>query len=130
MVDTLKETNGDEAMEDNASGRKAKHGRRWRHSKPHHRNTGTGDGNNPDGAEDEYNPDQPAFEEAEQEDGQVSPDEQAMDGYPEEDNYMPPSEDEISLGDDEFGMPEDPVEQERLKRRVMATARSLKKKQQ
>ena len=43
---------------------------------------------------------------------------------------MPPSKDEISLGDDEFGMREDPVEQERFKRRLMATARSLKKKQQ
>ena len=43
---------------------------------------------------------------------------------------MPPSEDEVSLGDDEFGVPEDPVEQERFKRRLMATARSLKKKQQ
>ena len=53
-----------------------------------------------------------------------------MDGYLEEDNSMPPSEDEVSLGDDEFGVPEDPVEQERFKRRLMATARSLKKKQQ
>ena len=53
-----------------------------------------------------------------------------MDGYPEEDNYMPPSEDKISLGDDEFGVPEDPVEQERFKRRLIATVRSLKKKQQ
>ena len=43
---------------------------------------------------------------------------------------MTPSEDEISLGDDEFGVPEDPVEQERFKRRLMATARSLKRKQQ
>ena len=43
---------------------------------------------------------------------------------------MPPFEDEISLGDDEFGVPEDPVEQERFKRRLIATARSLKKKQQ
>ena len=43
---------------------------------------------------------------------------------------MPPSEDEISLGDDEFGVPEDPVEQERFKRRLIATARSLKEKQQ
>ena len=25
---------------------------------------------------------------------------------------MPPSEDEISLGNDEFGVPEDPVEQD------------------
>ena len=43
---------------------------------------------------------------------------------------MPLSEDEISLGDDEFGVPKDPVEQERFKRRLIATARSLKKKQQ
>ena len=43
---------------------------------------------------------------------------------------MPLSEDEISLGDDEFGVPEDPAEQERFKRRHIATARSLKKKQQ
>ena len=43
---------------------------------------------------------------------------------------MPPSEDEVSLGDDEFGVPEDPIEQERFKRRLIAIARSLKKKQQ
>ena len=90
MVDTPKETNGDGAMEDNPSRKKAKHGRHQCHAKPRHSNTGTGEENNPDGAEDEYNPDQPAFEQAEQEDGQVSPDEQATDGYPEEDNYMPP----------------------------------------
>ena len=43
---------------------------------------------------------------------------------------MPSSKDEASLDDDEFVMPKDPVEQERFKRRLMATARSLKKKQQ
>ena len=43
---------------------------------------------------------------------------------------MPLSEDEISLGDDEFGIPEDPTEQERFKRQLIATTRSLKKKQQ
>ena len=43
---------------------------------------------------------------------------------------MPLSEDEVSLGDEEFIMPEDPVEQERFKRRLMATTNSLKKKQQ
>ena len=129
MVDTPKETNGDEAMEDNPSRKKAKHGRHRRRSKPRHSNTGTGDENNPDGAEDEYNPDQPAFAQTEQEDGQVNLDEQVTDGYL-EDNYMPPAEDEISLGDDEFGVPEDPVEQEHFKPRLMATARSLKKKQQ
>ena len=43
---------------------------------------------------------------------------------------MPPSEDEASLDDDEFVVPEDPVEQEHFKCRLMATANSLKKKQQ
>ena len=43
---------------------------------------------------------------------------------------MPPSEDEAILDDDEFVVPEDPVEQERFKRRLIATANSLKKKQQ
>ena len=90
MVDTPKETNGDEATEDNPSGRKSKNGRRRRRSKPRHSNTGPGGESNPDGAEEEYAPDQPAFEQAEQEDGQDNPGEQAMDGYPEEDNYMPP----------------------------------------
>ena len=42
----------------------------------------------------------------------------------------PPFEDEASLGDDEFAMPEDPVEQERFKRRLIAMANSLNKKQQ
>ena len=41
---------------------------------------------------------------------------------------MPPFEDEVSLDDDEFVVPEDPVEQERFKRRLTATAHSLKKK--
>ena len=41
---------------------------------------------------------------------------------------MPPSEDEASLGDDKFAVLEDPVEQERFKRRLVATASNLKKK--
>ena len=48
----------------------------------------------------------------------------------ERDNYTPPSEDEVSLGNDEFDVPEDPVEQVRFKRRLMATARSLQRKQE
>ena len=36
----------------------------------------------------------------------------------------------MSLGDEEFIVPEDPVEQERFKRRLIATAKSPKKKQQ
>ena len=65
-----------------------------------------------------------------QEDGEASPHERAADREVEDDNYMPPSEDEASLDDDEFVVPEDPAEQERFQRRLMATARSLKKKQQ
>ena len=41
---------------------------------------------------------------------------------------MPPSEDEASLDDNEFVVPEDPVEQERFKRRLIATASNLKNK--
>ena len=40
------------------------------------------------------------------------------------------SKDEASLDDEEFIVPEDPVEQERFKRRLIATAKRLKKKQQ
>ena len=43
---------------------------------------------------------------------------------------MPLSKDEVSLGNEEFIVPEDPVEQERFKRQLIATAKSLKKKQQ
>ena len=43
---------------------------------------------------------------------------------------MPLSEDKVSLGDEEFIVPEDLVEQERFKSRLIATAKSLKKKQQ
>ena len=53
-----------------------------------------------------------------------------MDEDSDDDNYMPLSEYEVSLGDEEFTMPKDPVEQECFKRQLIATANSLKKKQQ
>ena len=43
---------------------------------------------------------------------------------------MPLSKEEVSLGDEEFIVPEDPSEQECFKRRLIATAKSLRKKQQ
>ena len=64
------------------------------------------------------------------EDGEASPHERVADREVEDDNYMPPSEDEARLDDDEFVVPEDPIEQERFQCRLMAMARSLKKKQQ
>ena len=36
----------------------------------------------------------------------------------------------MSLGNEDFIVPEEPLEQERFKRQLIATARSLKKKQQ
>ena len=53
-----------------------------------------------------------------------------MVGYLERNNYTPPSEDEVSLSNDEFGVPEHPVEQVRFKLRLIATARSLQRKQE
>ena len=130
MVDTPKENNGNEATEGNHLGKQSKHGRHRRRPKPCHSkssDTGTRYNNAADSAEDEDNPLQPGFE---REDGQAIPKEQATDGESEDENYMPLSEDEVSLGDEEFIMPEDPVEQERFKRWLIATSKSLKKKQQ
>ena len=76
-----------------------------RHSKSS--DTDTRDNNTSDSAEDDNNPLQ---HDLEREGEQDSPPERAADGEPEEDNYMPLSEDEVSLGDKEFIVPEDPVE--------------------
>ena len=40
----------------------------------------------------------------------------------EDSNYLPLSEDEVSLSDEDFIVPEEPLEQERFKRRLIATA--------
>ena len=113
MVDTPKESHGNEATEDNPPKKQSKHRRHQRRYKPRHSKNsdiGIGDNNAPDGAEDENNPAQPDIEQAEREDGQASPDEQATDGDLEDDNYMPLSKDEVSLGNDEFIVPKDHVE--------------------
>ena len=124
MVDTPKEGNGDETVEDDPSKKQSKRQRQRRHAKSRHSkssDTDTRDNNTPDSAEDDNNPLQ---HDLEREGEQASPPEQAAYGESEEDNYMPLSEDEVSLDDDEFAVPEDPVEQERFKRRLMATAHS------
>ena len=130
MVDTPKEGNSDEITEDDPSKKQPKRRRQRRRPKSRQSKSGdigTGDNNTPDSAEDNNNPLQ---QDLEQEDEGASSPERAADGEEEDDNYMPPSEDEASLGDGEFAVPEDPVEQERFKRRLIATANSLKKKQQ
>ena len=62
--------------------------------------------------------------------GQVNPDDPVGNEDSEDSNYLPISEDDVSLGDEDFVMPEEPLEKERFKRQLIATARSLKKKQQ
>ena len=66
----------------------------------------------------------------ERENEQVSPDEEVTNDDSGDSNYLPLSKDEASLGNKDFIVPEDPLEQERFKRQLIATARSLKKKQQ
>ena len=128
MVDTPKDGDGDGTTRDDTSKKQPKRQRQRRRSKSRHSKNGdfgTRDNNTPDIAEDN-----PLQQDSAQEDGEASPHERAADREVEDDNYMPPSEDEASLDDDEFVVPEDPVKQERFKRRLMATANSLKKKQQ
>src|SRR3954465_7811687 len=128
MVDTPKEGDGDGKTGDDPSKKQPKRQRQRRRSKSRQSKNGdsvTGDNNIPDSAEEH-----PLQQDSAQEDGEASPHERAADREVEDDNYMPPSEDEASLDDDEFVVPEDPIEQERFKRRLMAKASSLKKKQQ
>jgi hypothetical protein len=136
MVDTPKVDNGDnkkDPVENTPPETRPKCRRQRRHPKSRREkdsNTGTRENNTPDEAEDKEDPIKPTFEQDDREDGQASPDEQAINEDSEDSNYLPPSEYEVSLGDEDFIVPEEPVEQERFKRRLIATARSLKQKWQ
>ena len=50
-------------------------------------------------------------------------------GDSEDNNYLPPSEEEEILGDKDFIIPKEPLEYERFKCQLIATSRSLRKKQ-
>ena len=126
MVDTPKDGDGEEAAEAESLKKQPKRRHQRCRSKSRHSkngDSGTGDNNTPESAEDN-----PLQQDSAQEDAEASPHERAADEEVEEYNYTPPSEDEASLDDDEFVVPEDPIEQESFKRRLMATANSLKKK--
>ena len=128
MVDTPKDGDGDGTVGDDAPKKQPKRRRQQRRSKSRQSkngDSGTGDNTTPDSAEEH-----PPQQDSAQEDGEASPHERAADREVEDDNYTPPSEDEASLDDDEFVIPSDPAEQERFKCRLLATASSLKKKQQ
>ena len=131
MVDTPNDDLDDDKedpVEDKPPGTQSEHRRPRRHSQSRHsreNNTSTGGDNTPDNED----PVETGSEQEDQESGQDSPDEQATYGDSEDSNYLPLSEEEESLGNEEFIVPEEPLEQERFKRRLIATARSLRRKQ-
>ena len=51
-----------------------------------------------------------------------------MPNDPDDDSYRPVSKDDESLDNEDFIVPEAPLEQERFKRKLISTARSLEKK--
>ena len=134
MVDAPKENSGvdkEDLVEDKPPEIQPKRRRQRRCSKSRRSkdsNTGTRENNTPDDAEDNEAPVGATSEQDELEDGHDSPHEQAIHEDSEDSNYLPLSEDEVSLGNEDFIVPEEPLEQERFKRRLLATARSLKKK--
>ena len=128
MVDTPKDGDGDGTAGDDTSKKQPKRRRQRHRSKSRQSkngDSGTGDNTTPDSAEEH-----PPQQDLAQEYGEASPHERAADREVEDDNYTPPTEDEASLDDGEFVIPSDPAEQEHFKRRLLATASSLKKKQQ
>ena len=130
MVDTPKES-GDDKEEPDVNKPSATQSKR--RSKPRHSkdgNTGTGENSTPGDAENNEDHIGATSEQEENGNEQDNPDEQAIEDGPEDDSYRPPFEEETSLGDEDFIVPEDPLEQERFKLQLIATVRSLKKKQQ
>ena len=136
MVDTPKEDDDDnmkDPVEDKPVEAPPKRRRQRRRSKSRREkdsNTGTRDNNTPENAEDPEAPVEPTSKQDDWEDGQVNPDNPVGNEDSEDSNYLLISEDDVSLGDEDFIVPEEPLEQERFKRQLIATARSLKKKQQ
>ena len=133
MVDTPKGFGDDKEEPDTnkTSETQSKRRRPKRRSKPRRSkdgNTGTGENSTPDDAENSEDP-AGATSEQEHDNMQDNPDEQAIEDDWKDDSYRPPSEEETSLGNKDFIVPDDPLEQERFKLQLIATSRSLKKKQ-
>ncbi|MCS4558861.1 hypothetical protein L9G74_20805, partial [Shewanella sp. C32] len=77
-------------------------------------NTGTGENNTPENAEDPDALIEPASEQEDREEGKSNPDEPVGNDDSEDSSYMPPSKDKISLGNKDFIVAEEPLEQERF----------------
>ena len=72
----------------------------------------------------------PAMEQDEPGDGEHSPEQMSNDSDPKDKIHQPVSGEENSPDDDTLNIPEKHLEQENLHRRLIATARSLKKQKQ
>ena len=111
MVDTPKKARDDKG--DPVENKPPETQSKYRHpkcrSKSHRSNAGIGENSTPDDAENNEDPVGARSEQEVQENGQASPDEQALpNDNSEDDNYLPFTEDEVSLGDEDFIVPEDP----------------------
>ena len=115
MVDTPKEDNGEEKKytgEDKPPEKQLKRRRQRRRSKLRHgknSNRGTGD-NTPDNAENNEDPEDPAMKQDEQGDDKHSPGLLSDHSDGEDTTYQPISEEEDSLDDDTFILPDTQVE--------------------
>ena len=113
MVDTPKGA-GDDKEEPDAnkpSETQSKHRRPKRRSKPRRSkdgNTGTGENSTSGDAENNEDPVGATSEQEEHDNRQDNPDQQAIEDDSEDDSYRPPSEEETSLGNEDFIVPEDP----------------------
>ena len=106
-----------------------------RHRKQHKRSkankgiaaiAGTGENDTPKDLGDPEAPEQPLEDQESPEDRRDTDDPNDS----EDDNYLPPVEEEEILETEDFTIPENPADQERFRRQLLATARSLKAKQQ
>ena len=113
MVDTPKEDDNEgkkDPVEDKPAEAPPKRRRQGRRSKSHREkdsNSGTEDNNTPENAE---APVEPTSEQDDWEDGQVNPDDPVGNEDSEDSNYLPISEEDVSLGDEDFIMPEEPLD--------------------
>ena len=122
MVDTPKKASDDDKedpVENKPPETQSKRQRPKRRSKLRRSkdsNTGTGENSTPDDAKNNEDPVGATSEQEEQDNGQVNPDKQTMPNDPDDYSYRPSFEDEESIGNEDFIVPEAPLEQERFKR--------------
>ena len=116
MVDTPKKYDDDgkkDLVEDKPAETPPKHRRQWRRSKSRREkdgNIGAEDNNTTENAEYPEAPVNPTSEHDDWEDGKVNPDDPIENEDSEDSNYLPISEEDVSLGNEDFIVPEEPLE--------------------